>query len=53
MTLEHAYDLTKESVETTEEKKILEGIVKFGQTDAKQIMTPRLDMIALEKDMTL
>jgi gliding motility-associated protein GldE len=49
--LEHAYDLTKESVETTEEKKILEGIVKFGQTDAKQIMTPRLDMIALEKDM--
>ena len=49
--LEHAYDLTKESVETTEEKKILEGIVKFGQTDAKQIMTPRLDMIALEKDI--
>jgi putative hemolysin len=49
--LEHAYDLTKESVETTEEKKILEGIVKFGQTDAKQIMTPRLDMIALEQGM--
>ena len=49
--LEHAYDLTKESVETTEEKKILEGIVKFGQTDAKQIMTSRLDMIALEEDM--
>ena len=50
--LEHAYDLTKESVETTEEKKILEGIVKFGQTDAKQIMTPRLDMIALEQEMS-
>ena len=49
--LEHAYDLTKESVETTEEKKILEGIVKFGQTDAKQIMTPRLDMIALDQEM--
>ena len=49
--LEHAYDLTKESVETTEEKKILEGIVKFGQTDAKQIMTSRLDMIALEQEM--
>jgi len=50
--LEHAYDLTKESVETTEEKKILEGIVRFGQTDAKQIMTPRLDVMALENDMT-
>ena len=50
--LEHAYDLTKESVETTEEKKILEGIVKFGQTDAKQIMTPRLDVIALEQEMS-
>jgi len=50
--LEHAYDLTKESVETTEEKKILEGIVKFGHTDAKQIMKPRLDVMALEKDMT-
>ena len=49
--LEHAYDLTKESVETTEEKKILEGIVKFGQTDAKQIMTPRLDVIALDQKM--
>ena len=50
--MEHAYDLTKESVETTEEKKILEGIVKFGHTDAKQIMTPRLDMASLEKDMS-
>jgi putative hemolysin len=49
--LEHAYDLTKESVETIEEKKILEGIVKFGQTDAKQIMTPRLDVIALDQKM--
>lgn len=51
--LEHALDLTKESVETTEEKKILEGIVKFGHTDAKQIMTPRLDVISLEDNMTV
>lgn len=50
--LEHALDLTKESVKTDEEKKILEGIVKFGQTDVKQIMTPRLDVIALEFSMT-
>ena len=50
--LEHAFDLTKESVETSEEKKILEGIVKFGHTDAKQIMTSRLDVVALDKEMS-
>jgi len=50
--LEHALSLTKESVETDEEKKILEGIVKFGQTDVKQIMTPRLDVVALEDSMS-
>lgn len=49
--LEHALDLTKGSVETDEEKKILEGIIKFGHTDAKQIMTPRLDVIALVDSM--
>ena len=48
--LEHALNLTKESVESDEEKKILEGIVKFGQTDVKQIMTPRLDVIAFKDD---
>ena len=46
--LEHALDLTKDSVENEEEKKILEGIVKFGQTDVKQIMTPRTDVISFE-----
>ncbi len=46
--LEEALNLTKESVESDEEKKILEGIVKFGQTDVKQIMTPRLDVVAFK-----
>ena len=46
--LEHALDLTKDSVETEEEKKILEGIVQFGNTDVKQIMTPRTDVIAID-----
>ena len=46
--LEHALDLTKHSVENEDEKKILEGIVKFGQTDVKQIMTPRTDVILFE-----
>ena len=38
--LEHALNLTKDSVDNEDEKKILEGIVKFGHTDVKQIMTP-------------
>lgn len=46
--LEHALDLTKESVDNLDEKKILEGIVKFGHTDVKQTMTPRVEVHALE-----
>ena len=46
--LEHALDLTKDSVEDEDEKKLLEGIVKFGNTDAKQIMTPRTDVNTLD-----
>ena len=46
--LEHALDLTKDSVDSEEEKKILEGIVKFGNTDVKQIMTPRTDVVAID-----
>lgn len=46
--LEHALDLTKESVDNPEEKKILEGIVKFGHTDVKQTMTPRVELLALD-----
>lgn len=30
-----------------EEKKILEGIVKFGNTDAREIMTPRVDVLGV------
>ncbi len=47
--LGHALELTYSDSHTTqEEKKILEGIVKFGSTDVKQIMKPRMDMIAFE-----
>ena len=46
--LEHALNLTKDSVDNEDEKKILEGIVKFGQTDVKQIMTPRTDVISFD-----
>lgn len=49
--LKHALDLTKDSVENNEEKKILEGISKFGNTDVKQIMTPRTDVLAFRTDL--
>ena len=46
--LEHALNLTVDSVDNEDEKKILEGIVKFGNTDVKQIMTPRTDVLSFE-----
>lgn len=46
--LEHALSITKDVGESADEKRILEGIVKFGNTDAKQIMTPRVDVIAFD-----
>jgi putative hemolysin len=46
--LSHALDLTI-SVDTPEsERKILKGIVKFGQVNVKQIMIPRMDITAFE-----
>ena len=35
---------------TPEEQKILQGIVTFGNTDAKQVMKPRMDIFALSND---
>lgn len=49
--LQHVLALTKDSVENNEEKKILEGISKFGNTDVKQIMTPRTDVVTFRKDL--
>lgn len=45
--LEHVLELTHDNDTTADEKKMLEGIVKFGSTDVKQIMVPRMDMFAL------
>ena len=50
--LEHALDLAKDSVDNEDEKKLLEGIVKFGNTDVKQIMTPRTDVMAFENELS-
>ena len=45
--LSQALELTSDKDTTDEEKKILEGIVSFGNTDTKQVMRPRMDIFAL------
>ncbi|WP_234423319.1 gliding motility-associated protein GldE [Aquimarina spinulae] len=45
--LSQALELTSDKDTTDEEKKILEGIVSFGNTDTKQVMHPRMDIFAL------
>jgi CBS domain containing-hemolysin-like protein len=42
--LSQALELTS-SDETLEEQKILMGIVTFGNTDTKQVMSPRIDIL--------
>lgn len=47
--LSHALELTTHGKKTNDqEHKILKGIVKFGNTDVKQIMKPRTDVDAFE-----
>lgn len=50
--LEHALALTKEENVSEGEHKILEGIVKFGNTDVRQIMCFRMDVDALQDDLS-
>lgn len=46
-TLSQALELTSTGATTKEEKKILEGIVNFGNTETSQVMCPRIDIFAL------
>ncbi|MFM8431897.1 MAG: gliding motility-associated protein GldE [Bacteroidota bacterium] len=48
--LTHAIDITSDNTTPEEEKKILKGIARFGNIDVKQIMKPRMDVIAFEKE---
>ena len=50
--LEAALALTKEDSTSEEEHRILEGIVKFGNTDVKQIMRSRMDTVAIEQTLS-
>lgn len=48
--LSQALELTSKAATTKEEKKILQGIVNFGNTDTSQIMCPRMDIFAIASD---
>ena len=50
--LSQALELTSSDDTTQEEQKLLEGIVSFGSTDTKQVMSPRIDLFALDIDET-
>lgn len=46
--LSQALELTQDGETTQEEQKILEGIVTFGNTEVRQVMSPRIDIFALD-----
>lgn len=46
--LSQALELTSSEDTSSEEQKLLEGIVSFGNTDTKQVMSPRIDVFGLE-----
>lgn len=48
--LEHALALTKEDSDNEDEHRILEGIIKFGNTEVKQIMKSRLDIVTISSE---
>lgn len=48
--LEQAIALTRKEDINEEEHKILEGIVKFGSTQVRQIMRPRMDVYSIDKN---
>lgn len=49
--LSQALELTDKS-EISEESNMLEGIIRFGEETAKEVMTSRLDMVDLDIDST-
>jgi len=49
--LTHAIDITSDKSTPEDEKKILKGIAQFGNIDVKQIMKPRMDVIAFDKNL--
>lgn len=50
--LTHAIDITSDKSTPDDEKKILKGIARFGNIDVKQIMKPRMDVVAFDKELS-
>ncbi len=48
--LSQALELTSTGATTKEEKKILQGIVDFGNTETSHVMCPRTDIFAISED---
>ncbi len=46
--LGHALELTQDEASSVEERRILKGIVQFGNIDVKQVMQPRTEMVAID-----
>lgn len=50
--LTHAIDVTSNKDTPEEEKKILKGIARFGNIDVKQIMKSRVDLLAIDNEIS-
>lgn len=50
--LNRALELTTDHTTGEDEKRILSGIVKFGSTEVRQVMTPRIDVISFNVNIT-
>ncbi len=46
--LSQALDITEDTSATAEDRKLLKGIVNFGEIDVKEIMGSRLDIVAVD-----
>lgn len=49
--LSQALELTNNESTSQDEQKILEGIVKFGNTNVRQIMKPRMDVVSIDQEL--
>lgn len=49
--LEQALELTADENTSEDEQRILQGIVRFGSTSVKEVMTPRTSVVAIENDI--
>jgi putative hemolysin len=50
--LVQAMSITEDVAENEGDRKILEGIVKFGATDVKQVMIPRMDVVSFNNKIS-